>query len=394
MRHLYLHIPFCQRRCAYCDFNTYANLGDRIEAYVQALCTELGLLARHHAFAPPISVEAAALRPSIFFGGGTPTMLSLGQLERILTAAAALVPLAEAEITSEANPGTVLQPAYLRGLRALGFNRLSLGVQSLHDPTLRLLGRIHTAAEAHQSYVAAREAGFALLNLDFIFGLPGQDLAQWTTTLATLVHWEVEHLSLYALTLEAPTPLAAQIHAGRIGVPDDDDAATLYEEAMARLAAAGYVQYEISNWVRPAGREVLPGLPWQACHHNLAYWLNSDYMAAGAGAHGHRYPRRYANILGVDAYIKAVGAGHLPTAEELPLTPLDLCAETMLMGMRLNVGVSAAHFAARCGLSLETTYGTALAELVGQGLVERAGERVRLTPRGRMLGNRVFARFV
>ena len=394
MRHLYLHIPFCQRRCAYCDFNTYANMGDRIEAYVQALCTELGLLARQRAFASPLSAEAAALRPSIFFGGGTPTMLSLGQLERILAAAAALVPLAEAEITSEANPGTVLQPAYLRGLRALGFNRLSLGVQSLHDPTLRLLGRIHTAAEAHQSYVAAREAGFAHINLDFIFGLPGQDLAQWTATLATLVHWEVEHLSLYALTLEAPTPLAAQVHAGRIGVPDDDDAATLYEEAMAHLAAVGYVQYEISNWVRPAGREVLPGLPWQACHHNLAYWLNSDYMAAGAGAHGHRYPWRYANVLGIDAYIKMVNTGCMPVAEELPLTPLDLCAETMLMGMRLNVGVSAAHFAARCGLSLETTYGTALAELVGQGLVEWAGERVRLTPRGRMLGNRVFARFV
>ncbi|NTU79587.1 MAG: radical SAM family heme chaperone HemW [Chloroflexales bacterium] len=395
MRHLYIHIPFCHRRCAYCDFNTYANMDDRIDAYVQALCAELGMLARQVTPGPPASSEAAALRPTVFLGGGTPTMLSLGQMERVLAAAAALVPLEGAEITSEANPGTVLGRDYLRGLRALGFNRLSMGVQSLHNPTLRILGRIHTAEEARQSYAEAREAGFDNLNLDFIFGLPGQDQAQWEATLDTVASWDVAHFSLYSLILEERTPLYAQVTAGRVSVPDDDAAAAMYEAAIERLGAAGYVQYEISNWVRPGeAPEVLPGTPARACHHNLAYWLNSDYIAAGAGAHGHLYPRRYSDILGIDDYISAVGAGRLPVAEVTELTPHDLWAETMMMGMRLNAGVGEAHFAARCGLSLEAAYGEALADLAGQGLVERAAARVRLTPRGRMLGNRVFERFL
>ncbi len=394
MRHLYLHIPFCHRRCSYCDFNTYANMEDRIEAYVEALCAELGMLAAEAPPPPPASPEAASLRPTIFLGGGTPTMLSLGQMERVLAAASALVPLEGAEITSEANPGTVLGKDYLRGLRALGVNRLSMGVQSLHDPTLRILGRIHTAAEARQSYLEAREAGFDNINLDFIFGLPGQDQAQWERTLAAIAEWEVDHFSLYSLILEERTPLYAQVTAGRVSVPDDDATAAMYEAAIEALAAAGYVQYEISNWVRPDGAEVLPGVPARACHHNLAYWLNSDYLAAGAGAHGHRYPVRYVDLLGVDDYIGAVAAGRRPVAETTELTPADLRAETMMMGLRLNVGVGEAHFAARCGLSLDEAYGEALAELADQGLIERADGRVRLTSRGRMLGNRVFERFV
>lgn len=386
MKHLYIHIPFCHRRCSYCDFNTYANMEHRIEAYVVALCAELQLLAERYAPGPadaPASPEAAALRPTIFLGGGTPTMLSLGQMERVLAAAAAIVPLEGAEVSSEANPGTVLGRDYLRGLRGLGVNRLSMGVQSLHDPTLRILGRIHTADEARRSYEEAREAGFDNLNLDFIFGLPGQSQAQWEQTLDTIAAWGVEHFSLYSLILEESTPLFAQVTAGRVIVPDDDATAAMYEAAMARLGAAGYEQYEISNWTR--------GAP---CHHNLAYWLNSDYLAAGAGAHGHVYPRRYFDILGVDEYIGAVAAGRLPTAEVTELAPADLRAETMMMGLRLNRGVSEAHFAARCGVALDEAYGEALAELVGQGLLERAGGRARLTPRGRMLGNRVFERFV
>jgi oxygen-independent coproporphyrinogen-3 oxidase len=158
----------------------------------------------------------------------------------------------------------------------------------------------------------------------------------------------------------------------------------MYEAAMERFAAAGYEQYEISNWA----------LAGAYCHHNLAYWLNSDYLAAGAGAHGHVYPRRYHDILGIDAYIAAVGAGRPPVAETIELAPQDLRAETMFMGLRLNAGVGEEHFAARCGVSLDEAYGAALAELQAQGLIERGRGRVRLTPRGRMLGNRVFERFV
>jgi oxygen-independent coproporphyrinogen-3 oxidase len=395
MSHLYIHIPFCHRRCAYCDFNTYANLEQRIDAYVDALCTELRMLAELRP-TPPRSQEAAALGPTIFFGGGTPTMLSLDQFERILTAADHLVPLSQAEITSEANPGTLLDPDYLHGLRTLGVNRLSMGVQSLHDPTLRMLGRIHTAAEAYQSVEHARAAGFDNLNLDFIFGLPGQSLVAWEQTLETMVTWGIEHFSLYSLILEEQTPLFAQVTAGRLSIPDDDATAAMYEAAMSRLGAAGYIQYEISNWVRPNPHEpeLLPGTPSRACRHNLAYWLNSDYLAAGAGAHGHHYPERYANIRGVDDYIRAVAAGQLPIAERLALSAADLRAETMMMGLRLNAGVGTAHFAARCGQSLEASYGSLIDELVVQQLITYDRQRLRLTPRGRMLGNQVFARFL
>lgn len=408
IRHLYIHIPFCHRRCSYCDFNTYANMEHRMAAYVDALCAELHMLAETYsdrlqpsAASPrPPALTRASLRPTVFLGGGTPSMLPLPLMERVLKAADRIVPLQSAEVTVEANPGTVLGSDYLRGLRALGANRLSMGVQTLHDPTLRVLGRIHTAAEAHQSFDDARRAGFDNVNVDFIFGLPGQTAAQWRQSLDAIAAWDADHLSLYSLILEPDTPLFAQVTAGRVSVPDDDEAGAMYEAAIELLPQAGYAQYEISNWARPPRGEgfregqALPELPARACNHNLAYWLNADYLAAGAGAHGHVYPRRYANALGIDDYIRAVDNGALPVRETTELDAADLRAETMFMGLRLNAGVGEAHFRDRCGLSLDAAYGDVLRELVAQGLVERDAAGVRLTERGRMLGNQVFARFV
>ncbi len=405
-RHLYLHIPFCQRRCSYCDFNTYANLEDRIEAYVQALCGELALLpavppanvAPHAEPLLPDTLTSHSLRPTVFLGGGTPSMLALQQLERIMEAAAALVPLDTAEITLEANPGSVLGTGtaaldYLRGLRALGVNRLSLGVQSLHDPTLRVLGRTHTAAEAYQCFETARQAGFTNINLDFMFGLPGQTVAQWDAALSEIATWGAEHFALYSLILEETTPLYAQVTGGRVNVPTDDDTGTMYEHAMQVLAAAGYTQYEISNWARSTSIDQ-PALPQYACQHNLAYWLNSNYLAAGAGAHGHLYPQRYANVLGVDDYISRVQSGQRPVADTGHLQPADLYAETMFMGLRLNAGVHTAHFRARCGAELEAVYGSTLRQLQAQDLLTYEAQHVQLTPRGRLLGNQVFQHFV
>jgi oxygen-independent coproporphyrinogen-3 oxidase len=402
VHHLYLHIPFCQRRCSYCDFNTYANLEDRIEAYVQALCAEIGMLA---ALPAPAAPQAAAhpLRPTVYFGGGTPSMLSLAQVERVLAAAGALVPLAEAEITLEANPGSVLGAGsnsgsaasdYFRGLRSLGVSRLSLGVQTLHDPTLRVLGRTHTAADARQCFAAARQAGFANISLDFMFGLPGQTLAEWQRALDAIATWGADHFSLYSLILEESTPLYAQVVGGRVSVPDDDITGAMYEQAMERLDAAGYVQYEISNWARREPGAPPAPLPRLASQHNLAYWLNVDYLAAGAGAHGHTYPERYANILGVDEYIATVGADQRPRMTTTPLTRDDLYAETMFMGLRLNSGVSAAHFRARCGAEMQQVYGPTLDALRAQGLLDYDAAGARLSARGRMLGNQVFSHFV
>jgi oxygen-independent coproporphyrinogen-3 oxidase len=417
VRHLYIHIPFCHRRCSYCDFNTYANMDDRMEAYVEALCSEMRgwrLEIGDARPTPPVAdlraLTRASLRPTIFLGGGTPTMLPLPLIERVLTAANAIVPLNGAEVTVEANPGTVLGRDYLRGLRALGVNRLSMGVQSLHDPTLRMLGRIHTAAEARASYEDARRAGFGNINLDFIFGLPGQTAEQWGATLREIVTWGADHFSLYSLILEEKTPLYAQVVGGRLSVPDEDATAEMYERAIEQFGAAGYTQYEISNWAtdqapgargqgqgaRPASLipDPRPLIPRLACHHNLAYWLNADYLACGAGAHGHLFPRRYFDALGIDDYIGRARAGRSPIAETTELSERDLYAETMFMGLRLNAGVAFAHFRDRCGAELDQVYGDTLAELARAGLLERDERGVRLTERGRMLGNQVFERFV
>lgn len=404
IKHLYIHIPFCHRRCAYCDFNTYANMEHRMEAYVDALCAELAAMRPAQRLQPvplperfPAELTRADLCPTIFLGGGTPSMLPLPLMERVLAAADAVIPLELAEVTVEANPGTVLGRDYLASLRSLGVNRLSMGVQSLHDPTLKVLGRIHTAAEARASYIDARRAGFSNINLDFIFGLPGQTLEQWEATLREITTWEVDHFSLYSLILEEKTPLYAQVMGGRVTVPDDDVTSAMYEMAIERFGAAGYIQYEISNWAKAQGDEVAaqnPVVPALACQHNLAYWLNADYLAAGAGAHGHVFPRRYADVLGIDEYIRKSGGGKMSIAEITELDTRDLYAETMFMGLRLNVGVSFVHFQDRCGADMREVYASELDELVAEGLLERDALGVRLTARGRMLGNQVFMRFV
>jgi oxygen-independent coproporphyrinogen III oxidase len=425
VKHLYIHIPFCHRRCAYCDFNTYANMDDRMAAYVDALCTEIrewgSEIGNSPSLALPVAsrqpLTRASLRPTVFLGGGTPSMLPLPLMEQVLAAANELIPFAGAEVTVEANPGTVLGRDYLRQLRGLGVNRLSMGVQSLHDPTLRVLGRIHTAAEARVSYEDARRAGFENINLDFIFGLPGQTIGQWDATLREIGDWQTDHFSLYSLILEATTPLYAQVVGGRLSVPDEDATADMYERAIDLLGAAGYVQYEISNWARNQNREPDQrpttkeqnqldsaihnaqfatdiSIPSHACHHNLAYWLNADYLACGAGAHGHQFPHRYSDVLGIDDYIGRVQSGRSPIAETISLSKRDLAAETMFMGLRLNAGVSYAHFHDRCGAELEQVYGDVISDLVGMELLEHDERGVRLTERGRMLGNQVFARFV
>ncbi|NOK57593.1 MAG: radical SAM family heme chaperone HemW [Chloroflexi bacterium AL-W] len=413
VRHLYIHIPFCHRRCSYCDFNTYANMEDRMDTYVDALCTELDLRrqsvlipgdqaqqSRQTALRVPTPLAPPVLRsdllPTVFLGGGTPTMLPLELMEKVLTTANHLIPLDQAEVTIEANPGIVLGRDYLRSLRDLGINRISMGVQSLHDPTLRVLGRTHTAAEARTSYEDTRIAGFERINLDFIFGLPDQTVEQWDETLRDIVTWGADHFSLYSLILEEETPLYAQILNGHVTVPDDDTAGEMYELAMQHFDEAGYVHYEISNWARDQGApsNEHPVLPGQASHHNMAYWFNTDYLACGAGAHGHVFPNRYYDILGIDEYIAQIRQNTLPTHETIPLTEHDLYAETMFMGLRLNVGVSHAHFRDRCGVELNDVYGDLLDELWFKGLVERDELGVRLTKRGWMLGNQVFARFV
>ncbi len=402
---LYLHIPFCRHRCGYCDFNTYAGLEDLIPAYVNALCQEIDFSARTIQSSPDIGGHPANRLSvhSLFFGGGTPSLLSASQLEQILQAVQDVFGLAgDVEITLEANPGT-LSPSYLRELRSLGVNRLSLGVQSANPLELRLLERQHDFSQVIQSVKWARQAGLDNINLDLIFGLPEQALATWQHTLSLALGLAPDHFSLYALTIEHGTPLSHWANRGLVPVPDGDLAAEMYEWAAERLDAAGYQQYEISNW----GRRATSGGA-RVCRHNLQYWRNQPYLGFGAGAHGFAASTRTANVLAPRAYIQRLQE-NVGGEAAFPLTPATQNAqnidreteigETMMMGLRLTQeGVSRRAFQARFGQELEAVFAKEIQELIGFGLLEWHGEGetrcLRLTQPGRLLGNQVFYRFI
>ncbi len=369
---LYLHIPFCRARCVYCGFNTYAGLEGLIPAYAEALCREVGA-------APP------ARGRTVYFGGGTPSLLPSEILERLLAVLRSRFALPEdAEVTLEANPGTV-GPGYLRRVRELGVNRLSLGGQSARLEELRLLGRLHTWEEAVEAVRAARRAGFDNVNLDLIYGLPGQTMGHWQESVEAALHLEPDHLSLYALTLEEGTPLALRVARGDLLAPDEDLAAEMYEWARERLRQAGYVHYELSNWARSEARR---------CRHNLAYWYNEPYLGFGAGAASWWAGRRWTNVRHPEAYIRRIGDGLsvVDEAEEIPRA-LEM-GETMMMGLRLVEGVADERFRARFGVGLEEAFGEELRRLRRAGLLDWDGRVARLTPRGYLLGNQVFQAFL
>jgi len=379
---LYLHVPFCAHICPYCDFNTYAGQDALIPRYVDALAREIGR-----------SGEALVGRAAstIFFGGGTPSLLPAGDVARLIGACrASFAVAADAEVTLEANPNRV-DAAYFAGLLEAGVTRLSLGVQTLQRRGLRALGRLHEAADAVAAIVAARDAGFANISLDLIFGWPGQTVAAWEADLDAVLGGAAgrlppEHLSLYSLIVEPGTPMADAVARGIMVVPDDDAAADLYEAAIARLAAAGYRHYEVANWSRGPGLEA---------RHNLIYWRNGDYAGLGAGAHGTVGGVRTMNHLLPAAYVAAVERGEAPVSNTERLTAAMAMGETMMLGFRLlDEGVADAAFAARHGRSLAEVYGPTIAGLVEIGLLERQPDRVRLTSRGLLLANDVCARFL
>lgn len=374
---LYVHIPFCLRKCPYCDFNTYAGLSALYAPLTAALVSEIERAGEVHGH-PRVH--------TIFLGGGTPTVLSAEQLAAILTACDRAFTIdGAAEISSEANPGAVDQ-ARFTALRALGVNRLSLGVQSFQPAELAFLGRIHSAADAVTALRAARTAGFANINLDFMFGLPGQTLDSWHATLDQALALGPEHLSLYSLIVEDHTPLADWVTSGRVVMPDEDLAADQFEAAQQRLAAAGYVHYEISNWARDAR--------WQ-CQHNLTYWRNGDYLGFGPGAFSGLAGRRWSNVRAPAEYIGRVAAGETTLDWEEIASPRLAMGETMMVGLRLlREGVNRQRFQARFGQDILDAYPSQVAELHARGLLEVTADAVRLTPAAVLIGNRVFGRFL
>ena len=409
---LYIHIPCCRHRCAYCDFNTYAGQEDSIPAYVEALSREIEYVGA--------SAPAGLTLHTVFFGGGTPSLLSPGQFRLMLDAVRSCFAVSEvAEITIEANPGTVTQ-AQLAELRQLGINRISFGAQSANGEELRMLERTHSFLDVMQAVAGARQAGFDNLNLDLIYGLPEQHLATWQMSVKRSLDLHPEHISAYALTLEHGTPFGRWTNRGLMPRPDPDAAAEMYEWADEALEAAGYEQYEISNWALK--RSTASAQQWQsaeqppyACRHNLQYWRMLPYLGLGAGAHGYSNGYRYSNALRIKTYIERLKQAKPDAMRDYPLSPAavnqhrqslqDDMAEFMITGLRLTrEGIEAREFQRRFGRDVRDVYPREVDEVKALGLLEslirgvsddgEASEMLRLTKRGRLLGNQVFMRFV
>lgn len=377
---LYLHIPFCHTRCHYCDFNTYAGILPLREPYVRALLTEIDLAGKKVQFAD------GPLRRSrtIFFGGGTPSMLNVSQISRLLNACfKAFAVDNDAEITLEANPGTLSQKQ-LAGLRTVGINRLSMGAQSFDADLLKTLGRIHSPEEITQAVHYARAAGFTSISLDFMFGLPDQTMQHWRDTLERALELHPDHFSLYSLIIEEGTPFHTWTAEGRITPGDEDLCADMYEYADERLQQAGYINYEISNWA----------LPGHHSRHNLTYWQNLPYVGMGAGAYSSLGNSRFSNERDPLAYIKQLKAGRLPEVEREVIEPEQAMAETAFLALRTAIGLHLPTFEQRFTQPFAQFVGNRLHMVEDAGLLEHENEWLRLSQRGRLLGNEVFLRLL
>lgn len=376
---VYVHVPFCVRRCTYCDFPIVVGMGAAERSrYLDAVAAEWAAEAL-----PPGPVA------TVYFGGGTPSLADPRDIGRLLDAIAARASIQSgAEVTLEANPGTVTAES-LRAFRQAGVNRVSLGVQAVQPHHLRRLHRQHTVAEAHVAVRQMRRAGFRNVSVDAIYGLPSQTLAEWRETLSCLTSWEPEHVSLYALQVESGTPLARAVGRGDAVLPADDLAGDMGELAEVLLPAEGYRRYELSNFARP-GRE---------SRHNRAYWRHQPYIGVGAGAHSFSGPgphgaRRWWNGRHVRAYMAAALGGHDPTAGEEHLTRSELAGEFLWLGLREVDGVSEAAFQEAYGRSLAEAFPGVVEGLVAQHLLWRTGGQIGLTRRGFSVSNPVFARFL
>lgn len=370
---VYVHIPFCVRICGYCDFNTYAGMDAVKDAYTAAVADEVA------AWAPHIPGREVT---SIAFGGGTPGEMPSESLVAIIDAVRAAAPLApDAEISLEANPGTTSAPA-LRDLAGAGVIRISFGAQSFDASELAFLDRVHTPEATAASLRLAREAGIPSVNLDLMYGLPGQTPADWQATLRHALDLAPDHLSLYALTVEPGTPFDGRVERREVTPLDPDAVAAMYETAAEHLAAAGYRQYELSNWARP-GHE---------SRHNRVYWTWGDYLGIGAGAHGFLDGERFENVAHPRAYIDAVRRDGRAIASAVHPDPATSMSDWLALRLRIVEGFEAAAFVETFGVSLEAAVGPPLEACHAAGLLEESGGRLRLTPRGRLLHNEVAVR--
>lgn len=378
MAGIYLHIPFCVRKCAYCDFVSFAE-GCVPEGYVEALLTELELVARGGGY--PAAFD------TVFFGGGTPSLLSGAQMKTILDALRVHFAIrADAEISMECNPGTV-SPEKLAAYRAAGINRLSIGLQSTHDVLLNEIGRIHHFAQFLETLSSARAAGFDNINVDLMHGLPNQTLEQHLDSLKTVCDLGVQHISAYSLILEEHTPLYFRVEKGEVALPDEDLVADMQDAGIEYLEQRGYHRYEISNFAQD-GFE---------CRHNRNYWDNGEYLGFGIAAHAAvRQGRwtRFANVDSLDEYYRLLARGKRPLAETIRLTQRDEMFECVMLGLRLVRGVDRARFFARFELDIAEAYPLAMEKLRKRGWVIETEQAIALNSKGLDLQNEALGFFM
>jgi len=374
---LYLHVPFCDRRCHFCGFFTRARRDDRVAAFVSDLLAEVQLHGR-----------AETLRgrtvETIYFGGGTPTTLSSGQLLSILEACRrSFVVDPAAEVSIEANPASV-EETFLRALRKGGFNRLSLGAQSFDDAELKAANTPHMTQEIVQAVGAARRAGFANLNLDLIYGLPGQPLTRWLANLDAAIALAPKHLAFYGLTIEEGTQLHREVERGRLNLPDEDALADMYQEGRDRLRAAGYLQYEVSNFARPG----------RACRHNLGYWTDREWLGVGPSAHSYLDGARFSSVASLEEYHRLVSAGVPPVVEKEAGTPLLRLREAVAFGLRTVAGVACAPLRERYCLDPIERFREPIERLTRDRWVVLDGEVLRASDDGLMLADELAVAFL
>jgi oxygen-independent coproporphyrinogen-3 oxidase len=377
---LYIHFPFCVRKCLYCDFNSLADSPVSPDEYVGGVLKEMA--ARAGLLPGPVTAS------TLYVGGGTPSLMAPELVARMIDAAADLFCLAgDAEITLEANPGT-LTAAKLAGYRQAGVNRLSLGVQSFNDSFLQALGRIHTAREADEAFAMARAAGIANIGIDLIHSLPGETPETWLDDLARAVGLGPEHISAYGLTIEEGTPFHYLEREGQLPLPDEDEAAGMFRQTGEFLRERGFEHYEISNFARPGYRS----------RHNQVYWQRGGYLGFGAGAHSYLplpgNGRRWRNRLSPQAFLEAVSRSK-PVEEEVTiLTERDAMAEFLFLGLRMLDGVDPEHFVREFGMTLDDAYPGVRPVLIAEGLIHYRRGRLGLTGRGVVFSNQVFLRFI
>lgn len=371
---VYIHIPFCKSRCSYCDFATDIYRGSgAVDRYVAALADEIGRFG--------FALSGGDAPDTLYFGGGTPSLLTPRQLETVMEALQRRFSFAQGlEFTLEMNPATV-DLEKLRSYRDLGVNRASFGVQTFDDEALRMLARGHDTKDVFRTYDLLVKAGFENVSLDLIAGLPGQTIRDWEQNLTEAIAFQSQHISLYLLEVHEGTPLAEQIRSKRRPVPDEDTAAEMYETMQDRLGAAGFKQYEISNFAKPGFES----------RHNSKYWTLEPIHAYGVSAHSFDGRLRRSNDRDTNRYVESVESGRSPVAAE---EEADLASEFVFLGLRMTDGIELEAYRSRFGRDLASEHGEEILSLCQDGLLETGDGRLRLTRKGALYSNEVFEKFV